>query len=70
MVPSIRTNSPWASLVPTFQIILLGMLWELVAELRRRDNDKKFNKSMINKLHKKDETNSKFEEMEVFAESL
>ena len=49
------------------------MLWELLAELRRRDNDKKFNKSLINKLHKKDKTNaknSKFDEKEVYAESL
>ena len=46
------------------------MLFELVADLRRRSNDKKFNKYALNKVYKSQKDSQKLEEKEVFAESL
>jgi len=44
-----------ASLIPVTEVILLGVLFELIADLRRRANDKKFNKYALNKVYKKDD---------------
>lgn len=42
-IPSISTNSPLASFVPMAFIVLLGMLKELLADLKRWQDDKRTN---------------------------
>lgn len=42
-IPSISTNNPLASLIPTLFIIFMGILKELVNELKRLKNDKRVN---------------------------
>ena len=39
--PSISTNSPLASLIPVIWVMLLGIVFELIADLRRWSSDKK-----------------------------
>ena len=47
MIPAIATNSYLASLIPVSYVILLGMIFEAVADLRRRSNDNKVNKKFM-----------------------
>jgi len=42
-IPSISTNSPLASWVPVFWTMSMGMIFELIADIRRWNSDKKVN---------------------------
>lgn len=42
-IPSISTNSPLASFVPVLWTMSMGMLFELIADIRRWNSDKKVN---------------------------
>jgi phospholipid-translocating ATPase len=44
-IPSIRTNSPLATLVPLTFVVILGMVKEAIAEIRRWQEDRAFNKN-------------------------
>ena len=50
MIPSISTNTPLGTLIPVCEVIIVGIIFELVADLRRGANDKKFNKYVLDKL--------------------
>ena len=50
MIPSISTNSPLASIIPVSWVILLGILFELIADLRRWQADRKQNRQPIHKV--------------------
>jgi hypothetical protein len=42
-MPSISTNSPLASFVPTLFVIFMGILFEFIADIRRWMSDRKIN---------------------------
>lgn len=42
-IPSISTNSPLASWVPVFWTMSMGIIFELIADIRRWNSDKKVN---------------------------
>jgi magnesium-transporting ATPase (P-type) len=50
-LPSISTNSPFASMIPVAYTILAGVFFELLADLRRRKNDYKINNINVYKLY-------------------
>lgn len=54
-IPAIQTNSPFAVLVPVCFVILLGILKELIAELKRNSEDKQVNAVRVNRLNAKGE---------------
>jgi len=45
MIPSIRTNSPLSSLLPTLFVISVGMSKELYLEIKRWRADKRINEA-------------------------
>jgi len=49
--PSISTNSPLASLVPLVFVIFIGMLKELIADVKRWREDMKTNKMLYKRVH-------------------
>jgi len=49
-IPSIRTNSPIASLVPMAFVVLLGMLREGLADIRRWREDRRTNARLYTRL--------------------
>ena len=51
-IPSISTNSPFATLIPLAYVILLGMLKEFYADYKRWKSDKKENSRMCTLLVK------------------
>ena len=69
MFPSISTNSPIASLVPVCEVIIVGMVFELVADLRRRANDNKVNNQKVCKVSK-NESDKTLQETETTAAQL
>ena len=52
-IPSISTNTPLASLVPVSFVMVMGMIFEAVADLIRWDNDKRVNNYKV-KIVRKD----------------
>lgn len=48
--PAISTNSPLAGFIPTCWIILMGILFDLLADLRRWKTDKSVNHATVYKL--------------------
>jgi len=42
-IPAISTNSPLASFIPVGWVIIMGMVFELVSDLRRYSSDKETN---------------------------
>lgn len=51
-IPSITTNTPLASLIPVSFVMTLGMVFEMVADIMRWDNDKKVNNYEVQKVIK------------------
>jgi magnesium-transporting ATPase (P-type) len=49
-IESIQTNSPLASIVPVVWVMSMGMIFELISDLRRYKNDKKVNGQLTNKM--------------------
>jgi phospholipid-transporting ATPase len=48
--PSIKTNSPWASHFPVFWVIIMGIIFELLEELKRNDQDKEENSIKVTQM--------------------
>lgn len=48
--PAIQTNKPFVILVPTFFVIGIGILKELLAELKRLSDDNKFNEQVYERV--------------------
>jgi uncharacterized membrane protein len=46
-IPAISTNSPLASIVPVVWVMIMGMLFELVADIRRWRSDSKVNNFIV-----------------------
>ena len=67
MIPSISTNTPLASIIPVCEVIIVGIIFELVADLRRGANDKKFNKYKLSKVYR---SGKQLVEKEINAEDL
>ena len=65
--PAISTNSPLAGFIPTCWIILMGLLFDLLADLRRWRTDKAVNQAVVTKLLVKE---NQFVKQMVFTESL
>ena len=51
-IPSISTNSPLASLVPVAWTMSMGIIFELIADIRRWKQDNKTNGQQIEKVSK------------------
>ena len=51
LVPAIRTTSPLASFIPVTFIIVVGMVFEGIAESRRSESDARFNEQKIKKVN-------------------
>lgn len=49
-IPAISTNSPLASLVPVVWVMIMGMIFELVADVRRWVSDNKINNYIVKKV--------------------
>lgn len=49
-IPSIRTNSPLASFIPVSWVILMGMIFELITDLRRWRSDKQVNNYQVERV--------------------
>jgi magnesium-transporting ATPase (P-type) len=49
-IPAISTNSPLASLVPVGWVMLMGMLFELIEDVKRHNQDKKDNTIKVEKV--------------------
>lgn len=50
-VPAISTNSPLASLVPVGWVMLMGILFELIEDLKRHSQDTKDNTIQVDVVH-------------------
>lgn len=50
-IPAISTNTPLASAIPVGWVILMGMLFELVSDLRRWRSDRKVNNYKVKRVH-------------------
>jgi hypothetical protein len=50
-LPSISTNSPYASMIPVAYTLFSGVILELIADLKRRKNDQKINNTLVRKLY-------------------
>ena len=50
MFPQIAANSPIVVLVPTFVIMLIGVIKEFISELQRWKDDKKINSVPVKRL--------------------
>ena len=48
--PAIQVNSPFAVLIPTAAIMLLGVIKEFIGELKRYKEDKKVNATPVRRL--------------------
>lgn len=46
-VSQISTNSPFASLIPVSWIIAMGMMFDLIADLRRWMSDRQVNNYLV-----------------------
>jgi len=66
-IPAISTNSPLASFIPVGWVIIMGMIFELVSDLRRYSSDKKVNNQEIERVIK---TGSGIEKRMTFSENL
>lgn len=51
-MPRFRTNNPLSSIIPTIYVILLGVIFELIADLRRWSHDRKINGQMVTAVFK------------------
>lgn len=51
-IPEIQTNSPLATVVPLCFVISLGILKELIAEVKRYKEDKAVNNAPVMKLNR------------------
>ena len=54
--PSISTNTPLASILPLVFVVVLGMIRELVDDLKRWKSDRRTNKRKFTKVISKDMT--------------
>lgn len=49
-IESINTNSPLASIIPVLWVMSMGIIFELLSDLRRYKSDKKVNSYLTNKM--------------------
>ena len=67
-IPSITTNSPLASFIPVLWTISMGMLFELIADIRRWKSDKKVNNYVVDMVFK--DANGKIKKETATAQKL
>jgi magnesium-transporting ATPase (P-type) len=58
-IPSIRTNSPLASIIPLAFVVLLGMLREGLADIRRWREDRRTNARLYTRLENPNDLSDK-----------
>ena len=50
-IPAISTNSPLASFIPVIWVIFMGMIFELITDLRRWRSDRQVNNQRVERVY-------------------
>lgn len=53
-IPQISTNSPLASAIPVTWVIIVGIIFELISDLRRWRSDRKVNNYEVKRVYQKE----------------